>query len=48
MDITEFDYYLPEELIARYPLQERTHSKLLLVEGHHCQEDSFSNLYQSF
>ena len=44
MDITEFDYYLPEELIARYPLQERTQSKLLLVAGHHRQEDSFSNL----
>jgi S-adenosylmethionine:tRNA ribosyltransferase-isomerase len=29
MQITDFDYELPEQLIARYPLPERSHSRLL-------------------
>ena len=31
MDLTQFDYTLPEELIAQYPLPERTASRLLNV-----------------
>ncbi len=31
MQITDFDYYLPEELIAQYPSQKRDESRLLAV-----------------
>ncbi|TCS73422.1 S-adenosylmethionine:tRNA ribosyltransferase-isomerase [Sulfuritortus calidifontis] len=33
MKTADFDYALPEELIARYPLAERTASRLLHVDG---------------
>jgi len=33
MHIDEFDYFLPEELIARHPLPERSASRLLHVDG---------------
>ncbi len=32
MDVSLFDYSLPEGLIARYPAEERTHSRLFVVE----------------
>lgn len=32
MNINDFDYYLPEELIAQTPLTERTASRLLVVD----------------
>ena len=31
MDVKEFDYDLPEELIAQTPLEERSNSKLMVV-----------------
>ena len=31
MDVKEFDYYLPEELIAQTPLEKRSNSKLMVV-----------------
>lgn len=33
MKTSEFDFFLPDELIARYPLPERTASRLLHVDG---------------
>jgi S-adenosylmethionine:tRNA ribosyltransferase-isomerase len=33
MKTSDFDFILPDELIARYPLQERTASRLLHVDG---------------
>jgi S-adenosylmethionine:tRNA ribosyltransferase-isomerase len=33
MQTRDFDFFLPEELIARYPLAERTASRLLYVDG---------------
>ena len=34
MNTSDFDYYLPEELIAQHPLENRSHSRLLaLVNG---------------
>ena len=33
MKLDQFDYELPEELIAQYPLLERTSSKLLYVKA---------------
>ena len=32
MKTSDFDYYLPEELIAQTPLKERDHSKLLVLD----------------
>lgn len=32
MNTDEFDYYLPEELIAQKPLEDRTASRLLLLD----------------
>ncbi|MGD8419288.1 MAG: S-adenosylmethionine:tRNA ribosyltransferase-isomerase, partial [Gammaproteobacteria bacterium] len=32
MQLSDFDYQLPEELIAQQPLRERSSSRLLLVD----------------
>lgn len=32
MDIQDFDFYLPEELIAQVPLQDRTSSRLMVLD----------------
>lgn len=32
MQLEEFDYYLPEELIAQTPLKERDHSRMLVLD----------------
>ncbi len=42
--IAEYDYPLPDERIAKYPLAERDTSKLLLYKGGEIVEDKFSNL----
>ena len=31
MDVKEFDYYLPEHLIAQRPLEKRSNSKLMVL-----------------
>ena len=36
MKVNEFDYDLPEELIAQYPCKERTGSRLLCVRKDEC------------
>ena len=42
--IAEYDYPLPDERIAKYPLAERDTSKLLLYKGGEIVEERFSNL----
>ena len=42
--IAEYDYPLPDERIAKYPLTERDSSKLLLYNKGAIGEDVFSNL----
>ena len=42
--IAEYDYPLPDERIAKYPLAKRDTSKLLLYKGGEILEESFSNL----
>jgi len=32
MRLDDFTYTLPPELIARYPLQKRDHSRMMIVE----------------
>lgn len=41
---SDFDYHLPDELIARYPLQVRSASRLLHVHGDICTDLQFSDL----
>ena len=42
--IAEYDYPLPDERIAKYPLAERDTSKLLLYRGGEIAEDTFAAL----
>ena len=42
--IAEYDYPLPDERIAKYPLAERDTSKLLLYRSGEIIEEKFSNL----
>ena len=42
--IAEYDYPLPDERIAKYPLAERDTSKLLLYKGGEIREERFANL----
>lgn len=46
MNITDFDYTLPEELIAQFPADQRDESRLLIVhrENRQIQEDRFRSL----
>lgn len=43
-NIEAFSYDLPEDKIARYPLQERDQSKLLIWNNEHISEDRFYEL----
>ena len=42
--IAEYDYPLPDERIAKYPLAERDTSKLLLYKAGEIREEKFANL----
>src|SRR6185436_13464007 len=42
--IAEFDYHLPDEKIAKYPVEERDASKLHIYRNAAIREDVFSNL----
>ncbi|MBQ0137071.1 MAG: S-adenosylmethionine:tRNA ribosyltransferase-isomerase [Bacteroidales bacterium] len=42
--IDDFNYPLPDERIAKYPLKERDHSKLLVYRDGHVGEDLFYNV----
>lgn len=44
IEIGDYTYSLPEERIARYPLQERDSSKLLVYRNRQIAEDAFKNL----
>ena len=41
LNINDYDYPLPEERIAKYPLKERDHSKLLVYKEAVVGEDYF-------
>lgn len=44
MKTADFDFALPEELIAQYPLPERTASRLLCVSGNHLTDGYFPDI----
>ncbi len=44
IEIAEYDYPLPDERIAKYPLKRRDSSKLLIYNNGAVSEDSFGNL----
>ncbi|MDO5447967.1 MAG: S-adenosylmethionine:tRNA ribosyltransferase-isomerase [Prevotellaceae bacterium] len=46
IQINDFDYPLPDERIAKFPLEQRDHSKLLLYDKGKISEDKFFNLHQ--
>ena len=42
--ISDYNYTLPNERIAKYPVAERDHSKLLVYQHGTISEDHFYNL----
>lgn len=44
VDINDFDYLLPDEKIAKYPLNQRDQSKLLIYKNQTISESVFKNL----
>ena len=44
INIAEYDYPLPDERIAKYPLPERDASKLLVLKDNNISEDHFRNI----
>ena len=42
--IADYDYPLPEERIAKFPMEQRDHSKLLCLKGDNISEHHFYNL----
>lgn len=44
VNIVEFDYTLPSEKIAKYPLPKRDNSKLLLYKNGEISKESFNNI----
>ena len=46
LSLADFDYDLPPELIAQFPLPERTGSRLLVVDGGKMEDRRFSEITQ--
>jgi S-adenosylmethionine:tRNA ribosyltransferase-isomerase len=44
INIADFDYELPEDKIAQYPVGQRDNSRLLLFDGENISSDVFGNL----
>ncbi len=44
ISINDYDYFLPEEKIAFFPLEERDQSKLLIYKNGEINEDIYLNL----
>ncbi|MBP5546644.1 MAG: S-adenosylmethionine:tRNA ribosyltransferase-isomerase, partial [Bacteroidales bacterium] len=42
--IADYDYPLPEERIAKFPMEQRDHSKLLCLNGNGISEHHFYDL----
>jgi len=50
MKLSDFDYHLPKELIAQYPLKERDAARLMVLDrkNKHIRHDSFANITDYF
>lgn len=46
IEISEYDYVLPDERIAKYPLNKRDSSKLLIYNKGGIDKDVFSNIFE--
>ena len=46
ISINNFNYHLPNEKIALYPLEQRDHSKLLIYKSGEIKEDIYRNIAQ--
>ncbi len=46
LNMADYDYTLPSERIAQYPLSDRAHSKLLVCRNHVIEDAFFYNLYK--
>lgn len=46
LTVDDFDYELPERLIAQHPLPVRSASRLLEINGHHLEDRRFADLPQ--
>jgi S-adenosylmethionine:tRNA ribosyltransferase-isomerase len=46
LSLADFDYHLPPELIAQFPLPERTASRLLVADGDQLEDRRFSEITQ--
>lgn len=44
LTVNDYDYHLPDQLIARYPLKSRSASRLLQVNQDGCQDKKFSDI----
>ncbi|QIK69315.1 tRNA preQ1(34) S-adenosylmethionine ribosyltransferase-isomerase QueA [Erysipelothrix sp. HDW6C] len=44
MNVEDFDFYLPESLIAQTPAAKRSESRLLVVDGMHVEDKHFYNI----
>ena len=44
ININDYNYDLPDEKIAKYPLDERDMSKLLVFDGDKIEEDRYRNI----
>ena len=44
IDLSEYDYDLPEDKIAQYPLEKRDESRMLLFRNNNISEDIFKNI----
>jgi S-adenosylmethionine:tRNA ribosyltransferase-isomerase len=47
IEISDYDYDLPEELVAQYPVNERDSSKVLIYKDRKISSDIFSNIDNS-
>jgi len=46
INLEDYNYKLPEERIAQYPLEERDSSKLLVYRNGKITEDIFRNIHE--
>ena len=46
MQVSDFDYFLPDDLVARYPAERRSASRLLVVAGDGPRDARFADLPQ--